>query len=107
MPEPESMLVNEAQSAIDNLNGLADGDDSTDPLGYICTGAVDVIEKYQQLSKDAVSILRMLRVELQYALEAFQDQCQCKNCGPCKRQSAFETALRAEKKIWSKLTEAK
>lgn len=94
-------MLNEAKSAVDDLKYLADG--QRDDLGDVCNNAVDIIEKYQQLSMDAVSVLHMLRVELQYALQAFQDQCQCNHCGSCNRQRAFESALSAEKKIWNKL----
>jgi len=98
------MLIADAKSSIDALESLGDGKE--DHLDAVCTDAVDVIKKYEQLARDAMNIQRDMRVELQYALEAFRDCCQCKTCGPCERQEKFEQVLEKEKKLWDRLQEA-
>ena len=102
--EEEMMLVEEATATLDNLNGLMD--EQSDSLGGICEDAIEVIGKYQKLSRDAVRMLVLLRVELNYALETFEDNCKCGDCGPCERQKKFKSVLKREKKMWGRLHEA-
>lgn len=98
------MLVEQATDAIDNLGSLADGE--SDSMADICVAGKDVIHEYQELARDARSVLSAVRNELNYALEVFYENCQCGKCSPCERQKKMKSVLKREKKMWNRLKEA-